>query len=494
MTRRCFLKAVGGAAVALGAGKDLAAANPDKPRQPNFIIIFTDDQGYNDLGCFGSAKIRTPRIDRMAAQGVRLTSFYAHQLCGPSRAAIMTGCYPMRLAEPGNVKNYHTILHTKEITIAEVLKGAHYATMAIGKWHLAGSGSQAIGKAPPHKVLHPGLMPTARGFDAYFGIPYSNDMKPSVLLRGNDVVESPVVQDTLTARYTDEAVKFIRENRDKPFFLYLAHNMPHTPLHPGEKFSGKCPCGLYGDCVEEIDAGTGRILDELGALGLDENTLVIFTSDNGPWIEKSHNRKGPRYQGGLAEPLRGAKMMTWDGGPRVPCVIRWPGRIDGGRTIDELATTMDFMPTLAKLAGAKPPSDRVIDGKDIMGLLTGKTATSPHEAYFFYKATQIQAVRSGQWKLVLPRPAKPSWLGWYARLQDEVKELSLYDLTADISETRNFAATNPKIVKKLLALIEAARADIGDCDRIGKNARFYDADPKRPDIAKYKQWLSSASS
>ena len=493
--RREFLKVLGMATTALavpGCGGSQRVAGKAPAKKPNFIIIFTDDQGYNDLGCFGSKLIKTPNIDRMAAEGIRLTSFYTcAPLCAPSRAAIMTGCYPQRVAQlPGPEEyfmsecgDYQTVLDGSEITIAEVLRKAGYVTMAVGKWHLSGSGYQAIGKdrsdegVVSFKMLHPELMPLRQGFDSYFGIPYSNDMHPSVLMRDNSFIEAPVEQQGLTTRYTDEAIRFIEQNTDKPFLLYLAHNMPHTPLYPGRDFEGKSPYGLYGDCVEEIDWNTGRILQTLKELGIDENTLVVFTSDNGPWNEggeRTPDNRGSRLQSGTADPLRGYKMTTWEGGPRVPCVMRWRGRLPAGRVTDEIATTMDLMPTLARLAGTTEPQDRIIDGRDLMPLITGRTYTSPHEAYYFYKHTILYAVRSGHWKLVLPRPARPKNINWYGRLQEEVKELTLYNLKDDIGETRNVAAEHPEIVAKLMKLIEQGRKDLGDRDLKGRGRRSCD--------------------
>ena len=465
----------------------IAAETPS--RKPNFIIIFTDDQGYNDLGCFGSKLIKTPGIDRMAAEGVKLTSFYTGApLCGPSRAAIMTGCYPQRVAQlPGSPDcympergDYHTILDGSEITIPEVLRQVGYATMAIGKWHLSGSGRLAIAEDKTKQglarfeMIHPDLMPLRQGFDSYFGIPYSNDQQPSVLMRNDEFIEAPVNQPGLTTRYTDEALTFIKANSSKPFFLYLAHNMPHTPLYPGAQFEGKSEYGLYGDCVEEIDFNTARILKTLKDLGIDNDTLIVYTSDNGPWIEGSNRNpqnRTSRLQSGTASPLRGYKMTTWDGGPRVPCVMRWPGKLPAGKVIDEIAATMDLMPTLARLAGTTEPQDRIIDGRDLMPLLTGKTDKSPHEAYYFFKHTILYAVRSGHWKLVLPRPPKPKKLRWYGRLQEEVKEISLYNLKDDIGETTNLASQHPDVVARLLALADKAKNDIGENAQPGSRVR-----------------------
>ena len=481
-SRREFLRRVGVGAVGLVAAR--AGAKP--ARRPNFIVFFTDDQGYNDVGCFGSPLIRTPNFDRMAREGIRLTSFYAQAVCGPSRAALMTGCYPIRVAEPGNTKGQHTILHPREITLAEVLKGVGYTTAIIGKWHLAG---------PRRRRYPPELMPNAQGFDYFFGTPLHNGFTRTVsarsfrtqLMRNNEILDDFLDQsemDSLTRRYTEEAVAFIRRHADRPFFLYLAHNMPHVPLGASREFRGRSRRGLYGDVIEELDWSIGQILKTLKEAGIDDQTLVLFTSDNGPWVEKHLAGKGgtDAYYGS-ADPLRGSKMMTWDGGLRVPCTVRWPGHIPPGRVSDELVATMDILPTFAALAGAKVPDDRVIDGKNIWPVLSGQPgAKSPHEAFFFYCYTHLQAVRSGKWKLVLPRPARPPWCGWSARMVDAVEELSLYDLEADIAEHRNVADKHPEVVARLMRLIEKAREDLGDYDRVGKGARFFDPGPKRPDM------------
>ncbi|MCG8584895.1 MAG: sulfatase [Pirellulales bacterium] len=449
--------------------------------KPNIVLIYTDDQGYNDLGCFGSKLIKTPRIDRMAREGVKLTSFYsAAGLCGPSRAAVMTGCYSQRVAELGGRKHWHTILHPSEVTIAEVLKDAGYHTLALGKWHLAGSQGSAIGTDKKKTgldqffAMNPKLMPTAQGFDEYFGIPYSNDMMPSVLMRDEAFIESPVEQRTITKRYTDEAIRFIGEHKDEPFFVYLAHTMPHTPLWTEKQFEGQSAYGYYGDCIEEIDFHTGRLLDEVKRLGLDEKTLVIFTSDNGPWLEPPKRvpaAKGSRLQSGTAAPLRGAKMTCWDGGFRVPCVMRWPGKLPAGVTEKRVVSTIDLLPTFAAMAGATLPADRVIDGRDATQLLTGKSDAPLREAFYFYKHNHLLAVRSSKWKVALPRPARPGDLGWYGRLQEAVAEPQLFDLDADIGEQRDVAAEHPKVLLRMLRYAEQARNDLGDRGRNAKGAR-----------------------
>ena len=439
MDRREFLDLLG-AGVAAVAGRRFAfgqgAAKGSRP--PNFIVIFTDDQGYQDVGCFGSPKIKTPRLDRMAAEGMRLTDFYsAASVCTPSRAALMTGCYPPRVSLPSVLFPRSKIgINPAETTVAELLKKQGYATMCIGKWHLG--------------HLEP-FLPTNHGFDAYFGIPYSNDMHHNggvPLMRDTKIVERPVKQHDLTERYTAEALKFITANKDKPFFLYLPHTFPHVPLFASPPFKGQSARGLYGDVIECIDWSTGQILDTLKKLGLDEQTLVLFTSDNGPWLSKGKN-------GGCALPLRGGKFTTWEGGMREPTIARWPGKIPAGSVCSEVAGTIDVLPTFAKLAGAAVPTDRTIDGKDIWPLLSGeKGAKSPHEGYFYFRGNRLEAVRSGKWKLRLPpkqrRRKQPS---------TDVPG-QLYDLTADISEKTNVAAKHPDVVQRLAALAKQIDDDI----------------------------------
>ena len=483
--RRQFLKALGLGAMSLVLQEHVSASKRVFAKAPNFIIFFTDDQGYNDVGCFDSPLIKTPRFDQMAREGVKFTNFYAQVVCGPSRAALMTGCYPIRVAEPGNKKNQHTILHPNEVTVAELLKTQGYATALIGKWHLAGGRSNEY---------NPQLMPNAQGFDYFFGTPLHNGVTRTVgpesfktqLMRNGEILDDFLSQssmDMLTQNYTQEAVQFIRRNKDRPFFLYLAHNMPHIPLGVSEKFRGRSKRGTYGDVIEEIDWSAGQLIDTLRELGLDENTLVVFTSDNGPWIEGSIGDYA-----GCADPLRGSKMMTWDGGCREPCIMRWPGKIPAGSVCDEIATTMDLLPTIAELAGAEVPNDRIIDGKNIWPLMTGRTgAKSPHEAFYYYVYTHLQAVRSGRWKLVLPRPAKPPWTGWSARMIDAVTRTQLYDLDADIEERHDVADQHPDVVERLMRLVARAREDLGDYDKIGKGARFFDKEPPRSDMNDWRK-------
>lgn len=459
VTRREFLASSTAAALAGVSGGASAAA-----KKPNFIIIFTDDQGYADVGCFGAKLIKTPRLDRMAQEGVRFTDFYsAAPVCTPSRAALMTGCYPPRISmglfpvengQGGGVLFPKSTcgLNTDEITIAELLKEQGYATGCVGKWHLG--------------HLQP-FLPTRQGFDFYYGIPYSNDMKPACIMRNEEVIEPEAEQDTLTERYAEEAVSFIRANKDKPFFLYLAHNMPHTPLHVSDKFRGKSAGGLYGDVIECIDWSVGRVLDTLAEEGIDENTLVIFTSDNGPWLVKGEH-------GGLATPLRAGKGTTYEGGMREPCIMRWKGTIPAGTECSELAGTIDLMPTLVKLAGGRPPTDRIIDGRDILDLMLNKPgAKTPHEAYFYFSRNDLHAVRSGDWKLRFELPLQEEDI--YRRVpQTDIKmPPALYRVKTDPGEQKNVAKDHPDVVERLTALAQKAREDIGDgiTGVQGKNVR-----------------------
>lgn len=426
----------------------------EEPRKPNFILIFADDLGYGDLGCFGCPHHRTPHLDRMAKEGMKLTSFYSTSgVCTPSRSSLMTGCYPRRVNMHQSARNEWVLfpvakrgLNPKEITVAEVLKEQGYATAAIGKWHL--------GDQPP-------FLPTKQGFDHYFGIPYSNDMgkrqrpkinPPLPLLQKETVIEAPVDQNTITKRYTEEAVKFIETNKDKPFFIYLPHTMPHNPVHSSEKFRGKSKNKGYGDCVEEIDWSTGEILKTLAKCGIDKNTLVIFTSDNGA---------ASRW-GGRNLPLSGFKGSTMEGGMREPCIARWPGTIPSGSSCDKVLSTLDVLPTFAKLAGTTAPKDRVIDGRDISALLKGESTEGVREAYYYYFRDQLQAVRSGKWKLHLQ---------YKRRRGNELLPLRLYDLEKDIGEKTNVASKHPEVVKRLMGYAEKAREDLGDGKTKGKNQR-----------------------
>jgi arylsulfatase A-like enzyme len=451
LSRRHFLGLVGGAA-ALGAmpgalRKAMASAAPGGSK-PNIVFIFSDDQGYADISCFGSTTIKTPCIDKMAAEGMKLTDFYAAPVCTPSRTSLMTGCYPQRagMGAPGGKNVCYPGqpegLNPSEITIAKLLKGQGYATACIGKWHL--------GDQPP-------FLPTSHGFDYYFGIPFSNNMgnmyglPPLPLMQGEKVIEENPKQALLTQRYTEEAIKFIEANKGKPFFVYLPHTMPHNPVAASEKFRGRTTRGAYGDACEEIDWSTGQILDALKQHGLDEKTLVMYVSDNG----------GPG--GAENTPLRGGKGSTWEGGIRVCAVARWPGKISAGTVCKEIASTMDILPTFARLAGTEAPKDRIIDGIDIWPLLSGQAGAKGRETFFYYDGDSLQAVRSGKWKLMVVERERKT----ITRLDPP----RLYDLEKDISETTDVAAQNPEVVKRLQGLIEACRADLGDHGVPGKNCR-----------------------
>ena len=451
--------------------------------RPNFIIIFTDDQGYQDVGCFGSPDIRTPRLDAMAKQGMKFTSFYAQPVCGPSRAALMTGCYPMRVAERGHTKQVHPILHEDEITLAEVLKPSGYATACFGKWDLAKHAQTGF---------FMDLFPTRQGFDYFYGTPTSND-RVAHLYRNEKLIESNSNMATLTRRYTDEAIAFINKHRQQPFFVYVPHTMPHTRLDASPQFKGKSKRGLYGDVIEEIDFNVGRILDALEELKLTEKTYVLFTSDNGPWLIKNKNLADGRLpgdHGGSAGPLRSGKVSTFEGGVRVPTILWGPGRVPAGVTCDSIATTMDLLPTLAALAGAKTPDDRVIDGEDIRHLFHGDFAKAdPDKAYFYYLRVHLQAVRQGKWKLHLPRAKEPIGAAPFSRNvhiapADRIgfEKPFLVDLKKDLGETTDRSEQNPEVVRRLLALAESMRKDLGDYDRVGKNMRFSDPLEKRPTL------------
>jgi len=408
---------------------------------PNFVVIFVDDMGYGDIEPFGSTANRTPQLNRMAEEGMKLTSFYAAPVCTPSRASLMTGSYPKRVGLdstswagvlfPGEEKG----IHAEEITVAEILKTRGYATACVGKWHL---GDQ------------PEYLPTRHGFDYFYGLPYSNDMIPEApphrnrnypplpLLQNDEVVQTVKLQDQhrLTASYTSHAVKFIEMHRDEPFFIYLPHSMVHVPLFAGERFqqvSRNADNPILGDTIEEIDWSVGRILDTIRLHGLARNTLVLFTSDNGP-------------ARGSAGPLRGRKGSTFEGGMREPTIAWRPGTIEPGSSFDGITSTMDVLPTLAALAGAELPTDRKIDGRDISAILRGEPgAQSPYEKFFYYSRADLRAVRSGEWKLHTTG--------------------ELYNLDRDVSESLNLASQYPDIVERLLGYLDEARADLGDGDK-----------------------------
>ena len=421
--------------------------------QPNIILINCDDLGYGDLGAYGSTVNNTPALDRMAAEGMRFTDFYmASPVCSPSRGAMMTGCYPPRISFGSFVDGGVVLfpgdgigLNPSEITIARLLKDAGYSTKLVGKWHC---GDQ------------PEFLPTSHGFDSYYGIPFSNDhgrqampppeqRDPSIryverpplpLVRDTEVIQEQPDQAAVTERYVEEAVKFIREDRDGPFFLYFAHMHVHIPIYTPTHFERESENGIYGAAVAAIDWSVDVLMKELVRQGIDDNTLLIFTSDNG---------SRARDEGGSNAPLRGMKGTTWEGGQRVPFIMRWPGKIAAGSVCSELATGMDVMPTLAAIGGTSAPDDRIIDGHNISSIVFGESeASSEYEEFFYYKQKSLEAVRSGKWKLHVRKAG------------EEIQEL--YDLESDVSETTNLYDSEPAVVAELTAKIEACRVDLGD--------------------------------
>lgn len=463
-------------AVALMLAAGIAPPSPAGPAEasrPNIVIVFNDDQGYQDLGCYGSPDIRTPQADRLAAEGMRFTDFYVSSpVCSASRAALLTGRYPHRVGVPGVFfpNRGHKGLAPEHTTLAEVLKTAGYATMAVGKWHL---GDQKA------------FLPTRQGFDAYFGIPYSNDMFPAKdmtyakgcrwregwtlekvneifasegagspkslkgkvpLMRDEACVELPADQRTITRRYADEALEFITRSTwdGDPFFLYLANTMPHVPLYASPEFEGKSRRGLYGDVIEEIDHHVGRILAKLEALKIQDNTIVVYASDNGPWLVMGKN-------GGCALPLFEGKMTTFEGGMRVPAIVRWPGRIPARSTCTEMTLAMDLLPTLAHVTGAALPEGVELDGRNVIDLWTARDgATTPHE-YFFYKN---HAVRSGQWKYHAKETFKVK------ATKRDTKGPTLYNLATDIGESVNVIDEHPDVAARLREALETFSATL----------------------------------
>jgi len=410
------------------------------PRQPNVIFIYADDLGYGDLGCYGAKAIKTPNLDRMAAEGLRLTNFYSvAPVCTPSRAALMTGRYAARMGiEQMHLSNVLTFqdktgLPADETTVASALKARGYATACIGKWHL--------GHLAPHR-------PSDHGFDYYFGIPYSNDMQPSILMKMGEVIEQPVKQETLTLRYTEEAIKFIEQSKGQPFFLYLPHNMPHIPLYASEKFKGRSAAGAYGDAIEELDGSAGEILAALKRLGIDRDTIVFFSSDNGPWFE------------GSPGPLRGRKGWTHDGGVRVPFIARWPGKINAGGVSDEPLATIDIFQSALALAGEKnlaSASKLPLDGKDASAFLLGQQRKSPLNLYLFFDKEFLQTARFGRWKIHVARWNIPRYTAASAQQKNNrLAKPELFDMTVDPGESFNVAGRYPEVVRDLQSRIAAA--------------------------------------
>lgn len=402
--------------------------------RPNFVIVFTDDQGYGDLSCYGSKTMRTPRIDSLAKDGTKFTSFYAQVVCGPSRSALLTGRYPVRSGGWS--------MPASEITLAQLLQKAGYRTGCIGKWDVSN-----------RSAITP-RMPNAKGFDYYWGTLGANDNARVTFHENNKEVGKSQDMASLTRTYTDKGIEFLKRNKEKPFLLYVAHTMVHSVIDASPKFKGKSKGGLYGDTMEELDFETGRLLDAIDELGLRDNTIVIFTTDNGPW-NNMQDRLRPKHNGqiawGSSGPLREGKGSTYEGGLRVPCLVRWPGHVPAGRVSDAIFATIDFLPTIGKLAGYAPPIDRIIDGVDQSELLLGKSETGARDHYHYFCQNELQAVRQGKWKLVLPDKKK-----FYGYVDDRgSNQIELYDLDADIGESKNLVSRNPAKVKELQAAASA---------------------------------------
>jgi len=446
----------------LTACNDGSTKKTEKERPPNIVLVFTDDQGYQDVGVFGAKDILTPNLDQLAADGVRLTNFYAAQaVCSASRAALLTGCYPNRIGIHQALMPHSPIgLHPRETTMAELLKQKGYKTAIYGKWHLGD---------------HPDFLPTKHGFDEWFGIPYSNDMWPQhpmqdiifdfdplPLYENEKIIDTLTDQSSLTTAITERSVDFIQRNKDTPFFLYVPHPQPHVPLAVSDTFKGKSKRGLYGDVIMEIDWSLGSIVEALKNNGLEDNTLVIFTSDNGPWLSYGNHA-------GSAYPLREGKGTAWEGGQREPFIAKYPKELPKGAAINTPIMAIDLLPTIARIATAQLP-EMVIDGKDVWDILKGTASESPHEAYYFYyNVNELHAIRQGDWKLYFPHryrsmkgqaPGNDGTPGEYAYF--DLKDVELYHLAHDIGETVNVAPQHPDIVQQLTALADDMRTRLGD--------------------------------
>jgi len=432
-------------------------------RSPNVVVlIFTDDQGYNDVGVFGANDIATPYLDQMASEGVKLTSFYAAQaVCSASRAGILTGCYPNRIGiHNAMMPNSKIGLHPNETTLAEMLKNKGYATAIFGKWHLGD---------------HANFLPAKNGFDEWFGIPYSNDMwplhpqqgpifnfDPLPLYENETVIDTLRNQTNLTTQITQRSVDFINRNKENPFFLYVPHTQPHVPLFVSDKFKGKSDRGLYGDVIMEIDWSVGQIMEALKTNGLEENTIVIFTSDNGPWLSYGNHS-------GSALPFREGKGTAWEGGQREPFIIKYPDKLEAGKVLDIPVMAIDMLPTIAEITKAELPA-KTIDGKSVWKVLTGESEESSQEAYFFYyRVNELFGVRYGKWKLYFPHRyrtmngqelGKDGLPGDYKMI--DLEEIELYDVVNDIGETKNVAEANPEVVEKIKLLANDMRSRLGD--------------------------------
>ncbi len=456
-------------------------STPPRKGSPNIVLIFMDDLGYGDLSCYGALGYQTPNLDRLSTEGVRFTNFLSAQaVCSASRAALMTGCYPNRVGISGALMPYSKNgIHNDEVTIAELLKQKGYATSIVGKWHLG---------------YQKQFLPLQHGFDEYLGIPYSNDMwpvgfdgKPATieqkmryptlpLIENNDkIAELKTLDDqaTLTTRYTERAVDFIKKNKKKPFFLYLPHSMPHVPIAVSTKFKGKSKQGLYGDVLMEIDWSVGEILKTLKEIGVEDNTLVIFTSDNGPWLNFGNHA-------GSSGGLREGKGTSFEGGQRVPCIVRWKGVIPEGLICNKLSSTIDIFPTLAGLCGVALPKHK-IDGVDILPLMKGNMEAIPRKYfYYYYRKNNLEAVRRDDWKLVFEHPGR-TYEGYKVgndgfpggANENNPVPFALYDLRRDPAERYDVQATYPDIVAELQKVGELAREDLGDdlTKRVGKNIR-----------------------